>query len=359
MVALAVLAAAPLGCSDFYMPINGTKFRLSVRTMDLGLDGGWNITSQPRGVQQTQSVAPPVGKALAWSTVYGSLGFSAPKYGFPVDNAVGEAINEKGLSCGALALTPSKMTLPSPTKPNLHMKYLCAWSVDQFETVAQVRSALTNDVQLYGHGMPARPGDVGADYTHWVFRDATGQSLVVEAPGDGPAPGTLHMHDDPNDGKTGFGIMTNEPAFEYHLANAKHLQWKRTLVRQAVPVPGSWYPEERFMRVLMVKEAMPPPPDVQTAVAQAVGVLNTITVPMGAPPGTDSGPRSAEMGDFDHTVFGVVRDHANPAVYWRSAYNPSLQRLRLSDVDLAEGAQPKSLRVSSGPWFADAALATR
>ena len=85
-----------------------------------------------------------------------------------------EAINEKGLSCGALALTPSKMTPPSSTKPNLHMKYLCAWSVDQFETVAQVRSALTNDVQLWGHGVS------GADYTHWVFRDATGQSLVVE-----------------------------------------------------------------------------------------------------------------------------------------------------------------------------------
>ena len=70
----------------------------------------------------------------------------------------------------------------------------------------------------------------------------------------------------------------------------------------------------------------------QVAVAQAVGVLNTITVPMGSPPGTDSGPTSAEHGDFDHTVFGVIRDHASPAFYYRSAYNPSLQRVRLSDV---------------------------
>jgi penicillin V acylase-like amidase (Ntn superfamily) len=343
-------AAAGLGCSDFYMPTNGTQYRLSVRTMDLGLDGGWNITTHPRGVARTQSTTPPSGKSLSWTTKYGYLGFSAPKYGFPVDGAVGESLNEKGLSCGALALTPSKMTPPSPTRPNLHMQYMCAWSVEQFETVAQVRRALAEDVQLWGHG------ELGADYTHWVFRDATGQSLVVEVPGDGPAAGTLHMHDDPNDGKTGFGIMTNEPPFEYHLANAKHLQWKRSLVRQAVAVPGSWYPEERFMRVLMVKDTMPPPLDQQTAVAQAVGVLNTITVPMGAPPGTDSGPRSAEMGDFDHTVFGVIRDHQQPALYWRSAYNPSLQRLRLRDVDLAAGAQPKSLSVSSGPWFSEAIL---
>lgn len=344
------IVAASLACSDFYMPTNGTRFRLSVRTMDLGLDGGWNITSYPRGLKRRQSIAPPVGKPLEWTTKYGYLGFSSHKYGFPVDGAVGESLNEKGLSCGALALTPSTMTNPSPTKPNLHMKYLCAWSVEQFETVAEVRKALTNDVQLWGHG------HMGADYTHWVFRDATGRSLVAEVPGDGPSPGTLHLYDDPNDSSTGFGIMTNEPAFDYHLANARHLQWKKTLVRQAVAVPGSWYPEERFLRVLMVKEAMPPPASLQVAVAQAVGVLNTITVPMGAPPGTDSGPRSAEMGDADHSLFGVIRDHADPTVYWRSAYNPSLQRLRLSEVDLAEGAHSKSLRVSSGPWYTTGVL---
>ena len=131
-------------------------------------------------------------------------------------------------------------------------------------------------------------------------------SLVVETPADG----TLHVHDDANDGVTGFGIMTNEPPFEYHIANAQHLAWKRTLVRQAVAVPGSWYPEERFMRVLMTKQAMPPPASLQHAVAQAVGVLNTITVPMGEPPGTDSGHHSVELGLADHSLWGVVRDHA-------------------------------------------------
>merc|ERR1712224_600131 len=110
------------------------------------------------------------------------------------------------------------------------------------------------------------------------------------------------------------------------LANGRHLTWKRTLVRQAVAVPGGWYPEERFMRVLMVKEAQAPPTSLQVAVAQAVGVLNTITVPMGPVPGTDSGPHSAEMGLSDHSLFGVVRDHADKTMYWRSALNPSLTR---------------------------------
>ena len=210
-----------------------------------------------------------------------------------------------------------------------------------------MRAALETDVQLWGHG------NKGKDYTHWVLRDASGMSLVVETPADG----TLHLHDDPNDGVAGFGIMTNEPPFEYHLANGRHLAWKRTLVRQAVPVPGSWYPEERFLRVLMAKQPMPPPPSLQRAVAQAVAVLNTITVPMGDVPGTDSGPTSAEMGLSDHSLFGVVRDHAAKAIYWRSAHNPSLRRLRLSDVDLRKGAAPKQMRVESGAWFQDAAAA--
>ena len=43
------------------------------------------------------------------------------------------------------------------------------------------------------------------------------------------------------------------------------------------------------MRAYMVKRAMTPPADLQTAVAQAVGTLNTVTVPMGLQHGTDSG----------------------------------------------------------------------
>merc|ERR1711871_532601 len=107
------------------------------------------------------------------------------------------------------------------------------------------------------------------------------------------------------------------------------------------------------MRVLMVKEVMPPPTSLQLAVAQAVSVLNTITVPMGPVPGTDSGPMSAEMGLSDHSLWGVVRDHAAATMYWRSAQNPSLTRLRLTDFDLSVGAAPRSVRVSSGAWFSE------
>lgn len=67
-----------------------------------------------------------------------------------------------------------------------------------------------------------------------------GTSLIVEVVG-----GQQRVYLDTNDGVTGFGIMTNEPTFDWHLENIKHYQWKRTLARQAVSVPGNFYPDER------------------------------------------------------------------------------------------------------------------
>ena len=271
-----------------------------MRTMDLGLDGGWNLSTAPANAVRTQVEMPSQGTALQWTSRYGSVVFTAPEHGYPMDDAVGEALNARGLSCGALTL----------------------------------------------------------------FRDHTGQSLVVEAAGIGSPTGLhtqglhstqgLHLHDDPNDGVVGFGIITNEPVFEWHLANARHLQWKRTLERTAIGIPGGYYPEERFMRVLMTKQAMSPPRSLQEGVAQAVAVLNTITVPMGNQYGTDSGKSSAEIGSSDHTVWGVIRDHVDPTVYFRSAENPTLQRVRLADLNLDAGAAVRTLSVSSGPWYHDA-----
>lgn len=51
-------------------------------------------------------------------------------------------------------------------------------------------------------------------------------------------------------------MFTNEPTFDWHQKNIEHYEWKRTLARQAVAVPGNFYPEERFLRAYMVKSGM-------------------------------------------------------------------------------------------------------
>ena len=217
-----LLTTTTLGCTDFYMPIVNTSYRLSVRTMDLGTDGGWVMSTVPRGGTRTQTPAPPVGEALNWTARYGSVVFTAPESGFPAENAVGEGINEKGLSCGALALVPSKTPEASAAKPNLHSDYVCQYLLDSFASVAEARAGLAA-TRLWGHGyevlqpLPAPPWTLGPlrfptcafccgvrqgrDYVHWVLRDATGVSLVLESPG-----GELLEWLDANDDETGFGI---------------------------------------------------------------------------------------------------------------------------------------------------------
>jgi ribosomal protein L27 len=39
-------------------------------------------------------------------------------------------------------------------------------------------------------------------------------------------------------------------------------------------------------------------------------------VPMGNQYGTDTGESGGEGSGSDHTMFAVIRDHSDPAIYW-------------------------------------------
>jgi choloylglycine hydrolase len=176
-----------------------------------------------------------------------------------------------------------------------------------FANVNEVAEALDN-VRIWGPQIVEE---------HFVMRDANGMSLVVEL-----VDGKKKVYLDANDGVSGYGIMTNEPTFDWHLTNIEHYEWKRTLARQAVEVPGGWYPENRFLRIHMVKQGMQEmglfdsAADIQTALSLSAQVLNTVTVPMGMQYATDTGDNSGEGSGADHTMWGLMRDHADPAIYW-------------------------------------------
>ena len=102
---------------------------------------------------------------------------------------------------------------------------------------------------------------------------------------------------------------------------------------------------------------MPEPKSQREALLQAVHVLNTITVPMGQQMGTDSG---AGEGAGDHTMWGIIYDHKERTVYWRTETNHNLQRVRLADVALDAAGPRKYLPLAPRnelPWFNDASHA--
>lgn len=349
VVALVCVLACCEACSDIYM--NFTEHRLSTRSMDLGTQVNWTITTWPKKLRSGAPLKgdPPL---AGWPIKYGSVGisgnwFTDEHYGFP--SFFADSLNERGLSCSLLMLVGTQYQQRSEDKTNVFAGLFCHYVVQTYEFVLDLQQALPN-IAIYGPDALAQ---------HFVIRDSTGASLVVECVG-----GEQRVYLDRNDNVNGFGIMTNEPTFDWHLENIKHYQWKRTLARQAVAVPGNFYPEERFLRAYMMREGMEamglmaaPAAQFQTAFAYAVQVLNTVSVPMGNQYGTDSGDSGSSEGDGDHSVWGVVRDHKNPTLYWRDATNPTFRRIVLSDVDLSVRGSKKSLLLETGPFFVDMAAA--
>lgn len=299
-------------CSDFYMNFAAPDIRLSVRTMDLGTEmTNWTFTSWPAGATVDYSSRPPMSMSQALSgepIKYAMLGVSAnwfgdEHWGFPT--FFGDSINEKGLSCSLLTLLGTKYEHFSERKTNVFAGSFCKWATALHADVLEVQSAL-DSISIYGPDILAE---------HFVLRDANGLSLVIEV-----MDGKKNVYLDRNDGESGFGITTNEPTLDWHIENVKHYEWKRTLARQSIAIPGNFYPEERFLRVHMVKSGMSSYAQTVTSFAQAFSlsaqVLNVITVPQGEQYGTDTGENSGEGSSNDHSVFGLIRDHADPALYW-------------------------------------------
>lgn len=335
------------GCSDYYMKFKEESFKLSGRTMDLGATNNWTISTWPAGMDNgftsdDESIPP----SFRWTSKYNAIGISGNWFGdsrklFP--SLFGDGLNDQGLSCGMLTLVDSKYEDLDVNKKNIFFGTFCQYAVQMYASVTEAAEAM-DSITIYGPDILQE---------HFILRDATGASLVIEMV-DGKKNLYLDLNDD---GETGFGIMTNEPELSYHLTNVEHYTWKRSLARQAVAVPGGWYPEERFLRIHMVKSGMEESGDADTtdfqqAFSLTTQVLNTVTVPMGFQYGTDTGENSGEGGNADHTMWGVIRDHHEPSIYWRDSYNPTFRRLRLKDIDFKSGEQ-LMIVLECGPYYID------
>lgn len=324
------------GCSEFYMGFTDPSLRLTGRTLDMGSMTNWTISTW----RVDDTVDHPY---VNWSPKHSSLGLTGNWLGD--DRFLGiafyaDSLNEHGVSCSFLTLINTEYEEKSDSKTNVFAPVFCHWVAQSFADVDELKDALDN-VAIWG------PDALGQ---HFAVRDINGKSLVIECVG-----GEKFVYVDKNDGKHTFGIMTNEPTFDYHLMNIRHYEWKRTLVRQSVAIPGNFYPEERYLRIHMVKsgmqELMENTTDFQTAFSLTTQVLNTVNVPMGEQYGTDSGDSSGE-GHNDHTQWALIRDHYNKAFYWRDSYNPTWRRIRMEDV--IDGEQ-KILKLPTGPYFIDMA----
>jgi len=329
------MAAVARGCSNFYMNYTNPDYRLSGRSEDMDYNAADLIHSFPRGRVAT----PP--NSTSWTAMYGFVGFCGPTDPFvddPRDN-VYEGLNERGLSCGSLTMFGTKYAEHPGEDParNLYAPFMCRWVLENFATVEEAQAALA------GMHVFARPGTITE---HLYLADENRHGLVVEFI-DGQIQLTLDLNDG---GKTGLGIFTNSPPFAWQLEDIKHFEWKRSRDASAVAIPGGFYPDDRFQRVYLFRQAIEhgaQPSSYREAVARVVSILNTVALPPGGIPGTS--------GLGDHSKWQVVRDHKNRRIFWRALDSPSLQLIDLTKLNFEPGSPVTTLstEIPNLPWYRD------
>ena len=282
----------------------------------------------------------------------GFFAFAAMKHGpttAPLNASQGikAGMNSAGLSCDKQSLSETVFPAFNPTATNIDGALFCKWCLEHFQNVSALKIRLASGTINF-----VQPQYNADDFGngHFALRDAVGESVVVEF-----IKGTMQVYDDGNDaGVTGFGVMTNSPTYPWQVENMQFRQWKMKKYQTQVAIDGSWYPDARFERIVLVKSKMLKPKSLKEAVAQVLHVLNTISVP----PGTQAGKDMDAASDDHRTQFAVIYDHKNGAIYWRSVLNQNLARLQFSDVNISVGAKQQILLVESSKlkWFQDASL---
>jgi penicillin V acylase-like amidase (Ntn superfamily) len=225
--ALSLVVWCAAGCSNFML---SNPYHLSVRTMDLGTPLDFVVATSPIGTKLA---------GRSSTTLVSSIGFVGiiPQVGGV--NAVGmntAGMNTAGVSCDEQTLLGTAYPNKTHTPRDLDASYFCQWVLSSSTSAGEVKAALLNGSTV----VVADTVTNDANGQHWSVRDATGASIVVECVG-----GVVHVYDDGNDGgKSGFGIMTNEPQWPWHVQNVQHYIWKQTMVSAEMEREGGGGGEE-------------------------------------------------------------------------------------------------------------------
>lgn len=331
----AALLATPPGA------VAGTDLRIvaqdgsvmSARSMDFGTPLASRIATVARGTS-FRSAAPAGANGAAWTGKYGFVYLD----GFELDTAL-DGLNEAGLGVAAMFL-PGVTRYPDEpqdaTLPALSNLRVGQWLLSQFDSVDQVKEALRG-VTVYGE-----KADSLGDWPlplHFAVHDARGRSLVLEW-----ADGALQIYDN------SIGVLTNVPAFDWHLINLRRFGKRSPLATRPVQIgrltyatsgegsilaglPGDPSSPSRFLATATALDLSERPRDAIEAIMLAQKLINRVDIPRGL-----VRVFTMDNRDGDYTQWSSFRDHTNLKFFWRSYEDQTLRELNLKNLDLSEGA---------------------
>lgn len=282
------------------------------RTMEFAVVLESEVIMVPRGYART-GTTPEGENGLKWTSRYASLGINnGGDMPFLVDG-----VNEKGLAVGLLYFPDTvgymKYDAAEASKTVAPWE-VGSWILENFATAEEVKQNIASItvpavvVKELGFVPPL----------HYVVHDASGKSIVIEY-----VEGKLHVHDD------SLGVMTNSPAFDWHMTNLRNYVNFSLVNVPPVKVdgitltgfgqgtgmlgmPGDFTPPSRFVRAVAFSASALPSRTGEEAVLQAFHIMNNFDIPRGV-------SRQGKKDEHGH----IVADYT----VWTSAYDLKARRL--------------------------------
>lgn len=304
------------------------------RTLEFGMDIESKGISIGRNVKMKGTgMDGKAGTGLGWTTKYAAIGASG--IGLPI---IVDGFNEKGLAGGMLYapnISEFQEVSPSESSQSIASYEMLVYALTNFATVDEVREGFRK-IKVNRSPQKLFKGVVPL---HMTLHDASGKSIVIEYIG-----GELQIHDNPT------GILTNAPQFSWHLTNLGNYSGLSTDNPAPVKVgdasfgppssgvgmmglPGDMSSPSRFVRAFFMAKNAPTKGDSTQQVATAFHLLNNFDLPPGLI--TLGGGFGGSSGGYEITYWTAVSDLKNKVFYIRTFGNPTIQALRMADIDLS------------------------
>ena len=288
------------------------------RNLDLERGYGEQVVITPRNFLFPLRCGAPI------RTQYAMIGMAAVAQELPL---YFEATNEQGLSMAGLNFPENAVYfLPTAGKANIAPFELIPWILGQCADLSQARQLLQT-LQLvnipFSPKYPVTP-------LHWMLSDRSG-SIVIESLREG-----LQIRDNP------FGVLTNNPPFDYHLTNISHYMALHpgpadnrmspriplrnySLGMGALGLPGDFSSASRFVRACFMKENSQCAQEERANVHHFFHILNGVAMPKGCV-WTPNG--------FEYTRYSSCCNIDRGIYYYTTYDDLSIHAVELQEADL-------------------------
>lgn len=256
---------------------------------------------------------------------YAIIGIAAVISNYPL---YFDAANEKGLSMAGLNFPENAVYYEySEGKENIAPFELMPYLLGQCESVQAVKKQLevVNVIQCdFCIDFPVTP-------LHWIISDKK-ESIVLECTKDG-----MKWYENP------FGVLTNNPAFEYHRLNMNQymgcdeglsenrlslqLPLKHdSLGYGALGLPGDFSSISRFVKTVFLKEKSICAENEKESVSQFFHILQAVAMPKGCV--------LTKEGTYEYTRYSSCCNCDTGVYYYRTYENMTTKSVNLYAADL-------------------------